>query len=218
MKPSAAALVLNSLRGLALAVACLAGPAQAAVYTGVWDPTFGNPFTNLGWRGQAQYDVPGSCEPSGSGDISNAVDCGGLASISSAMVELYDVTASGQPTLATLVFNPASMTVNTLRYVDGVLTQLSSGASALVDPTEDLSAFNVDASVSFFLQFSLTDGPRLGWTSCGSEFNDCQRGFNDGVNNPPRFSINRVPVPGTLPLAGLALLALGAAARRRAAV
>ncbi len=218
MTKPAAALALNWTRGLTqvsalatLVCAFTAGSAQAAVYTGVWDPAYGAPFTNLGWRGSAHYAVPNACEPAGTADINNLASCGGAAVVTSAEVEFYDVTAGGQPTLATLVFDPLSMFVGTLRYLDGELAQLTTSASNAVNPTANLSAFGVASTAGFFLQFSL-DGPHLGWIDCGPESDGCNRGSNDSVNFAPRFSISRdttaVPEPGSLWLSGLALVAL----------
>ena len=35
------------------------GSAQAAIYTGNWDPAFGSFFPDLGWKATATFDVPG---------------------------------------------------------------------------------------------------------------------------------------------------------------
>ena len=207
---------LRWVRPLVLAAAALAGQAQAAVYTGGWDPAYGAPFTNLGWRGTSSFAVPDSCEPAGTADISNATACGGLAQITSAQVELYDTQDAGQTTLAQLVFNPSSMLVNTLRYVGGDLTQLTTSVSNLVDPIEDLSAFGVAATGSFFLQFTLA-GPQLGWKLCSiRQTTECASGFNDGAQFPPQFTISRVPEPATLWLCAVALLGLVVPRRSRA--
>ncbi len=215
MTKPATVLAPNWARGLtqviALVCAFTAGSAQAAVYTGVWDPAYGAPFTNLGWRGSAHYTVPNSCEPTGTADVDNATACAGAAVVTSAEVEFYDVTAGGQPTLATLVFDPLSLVIGTLRYLDGELAQLVTSASNVVNPAVNLSAFGVASTAGFFLQFAL-DGPHLGWIDCGPESDGCQRGSNDSVNFAPRFAISRVttavPEPGSLWLSGLALLAL----------
>lgn len=210
---------------LLLLIALCGGAAQAAIYVGTWDPAYGAPFANLGWRGSAQYYVPNYCEPLGTADISNVPACGGAAAVVSANVELYDVTAVGQPTLDTLVFNPASLVVGTLRYVAGELTELTTGYSNLVGPAVDLSAFGVSPTTDFFLDFTLA-GPRLGWyeTECNINIDgfaapqDVQcGGSNDGVNFAPRFTITEVPEPAALWLAGSALLALLPARRRRRA-
>ena len=211
MKNNAASTMRAWLRPLLLLAAVGASSAQAATYHGVWDPTFGTPFTNLGWRGTADYFIPDTCTPTGTIDIDNSTNCGGAAAVTSAQVEFYDATDSGQTTISTLVFNPSSLGVGTLRFVAGELTQLTTTLSNLVNPVEDLSAFGVTSSTSFALDFNL-GGVFLFWQDCGSEYyfasheTYCRSGYNDNQNFPPHFTITRVPEPGTLALACLALL------------
>ena len=213
MNKIGAASMRGRLCGLLLGLGLVAGSAQAAVYTAVWDPAFGAPFTNLGWRGNAAFFVPSGCEPAGSADVNNASACGGGAIVTHADVEFYDVNAAGQPTLATLDFNPSSLVIDTLRYVGGELTQLTTSFSDIVFPAEDLSALGVVPGVGFFVDFTLS-GPRLGWISCDLRI-ACVSGFNDGTNFPPLFTITRaaVPEPGSQWLFGIAMLGLVAARR-----
>ena len=224
MKNNAASSMLAWLRGLLLLLAVSAGSAHAATYSGVWDPTFGIPFTNLGWRGTAEYFVPNSCVPSGPGivDVDDSIDCGGGALVTSAQVEFYDTTDSGQSTISTLVFNPSSFGIGTLRFVSGLLTQLTTTDSNLVNPVENLWAFGVSSTTEFALTFTL-GGPRLFWQDCGGYYAstnysyECSSGWNDSESFPPQFTITLVPEPGTLVLACLALLFL-APRRTRAAL
>ena len=216
MNHTSAATAFKGLRGLFLALACVAGTAQAAVYTSVWDPAFGAPFANLGWRGNAAFAVPNACTPSGTADIINATACAGAAVVTHAEVELYDVNESGQPTLVTLDLDEATLVIGTLRYVGGALTQLTTSWSDAVLPGVDLTAFGVSASTRFFLEFTL-GGPRLGATNCSRTAANCETIFNDGVNFPPRFEITQVvSEPASIWLAGLAVLGLAQASRRRA--
>lgn len=213
MNKFGAASMRGRLCGLLLTLGLVAGSAQAAVYTAVWDPPFGAPFTNLGWRGNAAFFVPGNCEPAGTADVSNAGACGGGAIVTYADVEFYDVNAAGQPTLATLDFNESSLVIGTLSYVNGELAQLTTSFSDIVVPAEDLTALGVAPGVGFFVDFTLS-GPRLGWISCDLGI-ACESGFNDGTNFPPRFTITRaaVPEPGSQWLIGMALLGLVVARR-----
>jgi hypothetical protein len=198
---------LKRIGGLVAATVCLAAPVQAAVYTGVWDPAYGAPFTHLGWRGTAEYFVPDSCEPAGTIDVSNASACGGAAVLTKAEVQLYDLRDTSEAPVATLDIDESTMLIGTLRYVDGALSQLTTSASAALNPVEDLSAVGVGPAVEFFLLFTLT-GPQLGWLDCSDERRGCNRGFNDDVNYRPEFLISRVPEPASLGLSALALLSL----------
>lgn len=218
MPTSLTSSVQRWLRRLAMLSVVVGGSANAAVYSGIWDPPYGSPFTNLGWRGTATYFVPDTCLPGGTVIIDNATGCGGAATVTSAQVDFYDTTAGANPpSIATLVFNPTTMTIDDLSFVSGALTDLSTSSSNYVDPAPDLSAYGVGANTMFTLFFTLADGPRLGWKDC-SYYGyatthyyepECSFGTNDNFNFPVTdFTITRVPEPGTLALASLALLGL----------
>lgn len=189
---------------LSLAMWLAALPAQAAVYTGIWDPAYGPPFTNLGWRGDATYFVPDGCVPTGTAQIDNGDACDGQAIVTQARVEFYDLSAITPATIASVVFNPLSMTIGTLDYQDGILAALSTSSSDFALADADLSNFGVAAGTTFSLRFTLVDGPRLDWLSC-PDHQDCARGSNDAANAPAQFTIRQVPEPGSLALGALAL-------------
>ena len=230
---AAAARLAVHLAAVAVTACVFAGAAQAAVYNGNWDPAYGSPFTNLnppfinlGWRGKTQVYVPDSCVLVGTGVVNNAADCGGLATVQSALVQLYNVDAAGQPTLKTLTFNPASLTISNLEYFSGNLAGVQSSQSSFVFD-------NVVENVEFSVQFDFvdvcvegcitvpragagaldapngtTDGPKLFWQ-------DDQGG--SGVNSiTPTITFERVlPEPAGLALA-LSALALAGWSRRGA--
>ena len=78
MTPLRAARLLR--RALALATLGLAAQtAQASYVVGVWDPTYGPPFTDLGWRGTVTVDVPAAClnQPGPAGYAITQQDQGG---------------------------------------------------------------------------------------------------------------------------------------------
>ena len=233
---------VRSLRAVLAAAVVMTGAwstsAQAAVYTGVWDPPYGAPFgtltTGLGWRGTAEFFVPDTCVPAGDAVVINPLPailggCGGAATVTNAQVELYDVAQAGTPTLATLVFNPASFYVGLLQYDGGELEGLLTDFSNLLT-TSLAPMFGITSSTQFSLIFTL-DGPRLAWVDCGygGDYGDSERssyststhghGCRGGINSDapgyqPEFTISRVPEPGTLALACLGLLAAAPRVRK----
>ena len=199
---------------LAALVLLAAAPARAAVYTGIWDPAYGDPYTNLGWRGTATFFVPDTCKPTGTADVNNIESCGGLAAVNAATVEFYDTTDETQATLATLVFTPSSLVVDTLRYVNGGLTELLTSLSFFTSTPVDLSNFGVAADTFWSLQFTL-DGPQLAWGTCARTNPQCTvGGFNDAAQFPVNFRITEIPEPATPWLVGAAFAALAALRRR----
>lgn len=215
-----ASIASSWLRRMLLLAAVFGGSAQAAVYTGVWDPPYGFAFggtatTGLGWRGTAEFFVPDTCVPSGTATVLNIPylpGCGGAAAVHSAEVELYNVATSAH--LATLVFDEDSLHIGALRYVGGALSWLLTSPSDYVNPTENLLSVGVSNSTEFSLFFDW-NGPHLAFRDCGSSSTSthwhprCTYGVNTdtGVFHPT-FTITRVPEPGTLALVCLALLAL----------
>lgn len=110
--------------GAAVACAVLlgtAGSAQAAVYTGMWDPAFGGIFTNLGWRGTATFVLPDSCVGLTGTFANAATPCGGGGmQVIDATVEFYDLRDTSQTALQTLDFGAApavnSMSIDSLTH------------------------------------------------------------------------------------------------------
>ena len=70
------------------------GSAQAAVYTGSWDPAFGSSLPSLGWKGEASFFIPDACLAMGAGLYSNSASCsaGGMKLLSSD-ISFYNLSA-----------------------------------------------------------------------------------------------------------------------------
>lgn len=199
-----------------------ASPAQAVVYVGNWDPAFGSIFPNLGFRGTATFDLPVACDGQTGPFLNSAPGCGGgLMQITSASVDLYDVSA---PLLVLQTMNFTS---------PGAITSVSL-LTPLLAPTE-LTAVNSTFSngvlgtilqskigmnsYDFYLRFSGTTAT-LGYAAIGASIERCtggQRRPNDELcgfsDFPPTVKFTQftaaIPEPETyaLMLAGLAGLA-----------
>ncbi|CAD5372471.1 putative PEP-CTERM domain-containing protein [Rubrivivax sp. A210] len=213
------------LRSTMLLAAVAAAPAQAAIYTGVWDPAFGAPFTNLGWRGSATFTVPGACTAPRDEEEEPLAVCA-AATVSNARVFFYDIRNAARTTIATLTFADGTLPVSAISPPGGPLSAIATNLSPFLnpvaeDPTFDLSPFAIGPNTAFALQFTLSGGPQLHYRSplCTTQTSCNPTGTNDATTFPVQFAItlNSVPAPATPWLAGTALLGL-LALRRRSAV
>ena len=108
-------MTLNALRKILTTAAVCAtltvaavGSAHATYVVGSWDPAYGAPFTNLGWRGTSTSDIPADCLALGNvGTVLNNGAVCSLMSVVSARVEFYDLTDPTQTTVDTLFFDSA---------------------------------------------------------------------------------------------------------------
>jgi hypothetical protein len=240
-------LFMRSIRALALGmVAWLAfvGPAHALAYVGRWDPAYGQPFNDLGWRGEIKVDSPTNC--GAAADFTGIVTCApGAAVVNYSFVELY-MLSDPSTTVDLLTFAPpapATFTVNMLEFADGAITGLVTGRSDFIyDPVEDVDfalQFAVDGIMATPLPGRIgvpTDytGPILIFRDmiCIEEHHkkgdydhdeDCDDykfayGTNNltDVANRPVVTFSVVSEPGTLALVLFGVLA-GAGLRRRSA-
>lgn len=86
--------VIRAAAGAAAAAVMAASPVQAAVYTGNWDPGYGNPFPNLGWKGSATFFIPDACLSFTSSWVGNNDACsGGGMKVLEATLSFYDIVA-----------------------------------------------------------------------------------------------------------------------------
>jgi PEP-CTERM motif len=204
--------------GAAFSVAAIvgvAGPAEAAVYNGSWDPAYGAPFPNLYWKAEGTFFIPDACLASGDGTF-GAGACVGL-DITSMTLGFYQ-NAGGSPgaLLESFALNTAGVInsyvisnhqftgINTNYFapVTGTVPQAGSG-----DYGFSLVLYNNTlAQLEYFT-------PATQSTLClpGSSANFCGFSANAAVGT----ITPAIPEPGTYALLAGGLVAIGFGVRRR---
>lgn len=213
----------NWITGLCLATA-LAAPAQAAVYVGNWDPAFGPPLSDVGWRGSATFTIDDSCLALADGSYIAPACMGAAATpvVTDMVVELYDVGDVTQATKATMNFGDLLVSdVLKIGVLGGELVGLETVLSApfQVNLNDVRNSGNPNDYWYFYLGFK--------FSTLGEPISAILAA--DPVDNPPpqfyssetpTFTLERVgappasvPEPGSLLLAAAALAALAWARR-----
>ncbi len=212
---------LRSFRHTALALAgaaALAGPAQAALVQGDWDPPYGLPFPELGWRGTATIDVPTACLAL-SGTVLNSGSLCPLITVVNAEVGFYDVDVPAM-TVETLDFD-SLVSVDRIFINDGVVEAFALTSTGRVLSTSPLGVTVPGGEQAFFaLEIDFVIGAE---TEAVLRWGGNLRGPLGGRNDPDFPAIvdirqlgapPAVPVPATLGLALAGLALLGALRRR----
>jgi hypothetical protein len=218
-----------------------AGAQARAIYTGTFDPAYGSPFGNLGWRGTAVFEVDTGCLPTVgfSGVVATTVGGGCSADVTAATVNFYILPGSTDKARITYAAPDVPVAISRLLYSGGALVGVQTGLFDSLAPvaldgttTGDMVTMFGNNVPTFALDFDLGptygdgryNGPRLYWTR--GQGSGCINSTCNGDNDPlkvPTFVITArdgsgpvsVPEPGSLLLTAAALLAAGAAARRR---
>jgi hypothetical protein len=205
-----------ALASLAL-VGSIGSASAGVVVTGDWDPAIGGPFNLLGWRGQAQFDVPASCLVAGAVSVTPSDPClagGGILGFLGATVQFYELT-NPAPTLDTVVFGAGALTVSSIDVLDGKVTNVTSDYTAF-QSTVSGSTFNELNLYGFAIRFDGHSGARLvyGLSNNGDGFSGTPAGnetLGQFAQAPVKYT---TPEPGTLALV-VGAAALAARARRR---
>jgi hypothetical protein len=195
------------------------GSAQAALYTGMWDPAYGSIFPSLGWQASAVFDVPEACLALGNGtNIPIGGSCAGF-DVLSAQVDLYN-TASPSTILQSFALDP-DVIVNGINLAGGQLTGVDTGFFDFFVPTLAIAG---SGNYSFSLILFGGNQAQLIYanpttTSPGCAFLPVS-GASCGISaNAATGVFTAVPVPEpetyALMLAGLAAVSFAARRRRR---
>jgi hypothetical protein len=195
-----------------------AGPAQAALYTGNWDPAYGTIFPSLGWNANALFDVPDTCAAIGTGtNIPISGACAGF-SVVSAEVNFYDI--SDPSTILESFDLNTNVIVTGINLAAGALTGVDTGFFDFFVPTLDIAGGG-DYSFSLILfggnkaQLIYAKPPETSPACITFPIDGAMCGVSENV--PTGVFAAAVPEPETyaLMLAGLGVIGFAARRRRR---
>jgi hypothetical protein len=191
-----------------------AGTAQAAIYTGNWDPAYGGNFPDLGWSASATFDVPDACLALGDGtSLPVSGDCAGF-SVLSAEVSFYNIHTNAFEGTFELTFD--DNVIRGIYLTDGELTGVDSNFFDYFVPTSSIAG---GGEYSFSLVLYGGNLAQLIYANPPALAPVCPflTGANCGISQFPAVGTftTAIPEPETYVLMLAGLGAVGFAARRR---
>jgi hypothetical protein len=204
-----------------LGVLATAGSAQAALYRGNWDPTYGGIFPALGWEATALFDVPGACLGLSDGTHLGSA-CPGF-SVLSAELDFYNAANDPNPATSPIVESFALDThvfINGFEVTHGALTGVNTIFPAVIPAAGSLGIAG-NGNYSFSLVLSGHDAqlafvtPASSPPFCNIPGDRSTCGLSENVAFGTITAVVPEPETYALMLAGLAVL--GSVARRRKA-
>jgi hypothetical protein len=202
-----------------------AGPAQAALYAGHWDPTYGGQFPDLGWKASADFNVPPGCLAQANGSYSPTGNCAGF-SILSAELDFYNASVDSNPNTSPVVqsftLNP-SVIVSGIEITNNQFTGIDTAFFNSVIPTTD-AALTIAGNGLYSFSLILFGGdlaqlifatPPTTSPTCANPLTPVRGAFCGVSATAATGVITALPEPATLALALGGFAAMGFVARRR---
>jgi hypothetical protein len=194
------------------------GTAQAALYTGSWDPAYGAFFPGLGWSAKAVFNVPAPCLAINGNYLPVSGNCAGF-DVLSAQVSFYEI---GHPDEILGSYNlDTDVTVTGINIAGGALTGVYTDHFDYFIPSLGLAGGGMYSFSLILYGGNLAQliyaHPQTASPFCANEEvpgETCGKSENPAVGV---FTATPVPEPETvlLMLAGLGAIGLSARRRRR---
>jgi hypothetical protein len=195
------------------------GSAGAAVVVGSFDPAFGSPFTDLGFRGTVTMNIPDACLLNSGLTYVTDPGCGGWSMVGGT-VDFYNFSLPPvPPTVETLAYTGGSL--NVLNIVSGAVTAIG-GWLATTEPSSSFD-YAIDygnySQYQYYYAFDINFGAFL--IAFVDETNPYLCDISDGCSSDYtglEAVTYVVPEPDTIALMLAAVAAMGAVVRRRRTV